>query len=425
MKIHILAICGKMTAPLAVALKKQGHLVTGSDQEKIYPPFSTILTKAKIPINQPYQTPDLYIVGSGFNHQNKLKNEFEQIKQSKIPYISATEYIAKNLIKSNSILVAGSYGKSSISAMIAFLLKNTKYNPSYLFASQPLNKLPSLLFTKSNWSICEADESINGLDTQAKFLYYPVKYLILTSAQWEHKESYPTATANFNAFKKLVQSIPKDGLLIYNNIDSSTIPLIKFAKCKTIPYTTQNINHPTLFGPAFENNFAAAKTLCDYLKISTNKIQKFKGLKNRLEIVADKKKILFIDDFAQSAPRINASILAIQNKYPNRSIKIILEPHAGFLQYKKSISELAEPLKSINNIFLTKISYTKNLDKNNRISFSYYKAIFGDKISYLPTSIDLINTVTSSLKSADILVRFSSGGLEGQKAFTKIINYFK
>ena len=74
-------------------------------------------------------------------------------------------------------------------------------------------------------------------------------------------------------------------------------------------------------------------------------------------------------------------------------------------------------------IFLTKISFSKNKDKTTRISFADYKTIFGDKINYLPINSDLITTVISSLKPNDILIRFSSGGLDGQKSFHKIINF--
>ena len=104
MKIHILAICGVMTTPLALELKKQGHQVSGSEQDKIYPPFSTQLQKAKIPINQ---TPinskiDLYIIGSAYKNIPKTLNEFEQITKQKLKYISATNYIAQYIAKNES-----------------------------------------------------------------------------------------------------------------------------------------------------------------------------------------------------------------------------------------------------------------------------------------------------------------------------------
>ena len=86
-----------------------------------------------------------------------------------------------------------------------------------MFGGYSKNKIESLNFSSSNWSIVEADESINGLDKKAKFLYYPVKHLILTSADWEHKDSYPNKLKNFKAFKKLIINIPNDGTLLINS----------------------------------------------------------------------------------------------------------------------------------------------------------------------------------------------------------------
>ena len=116
LNIHILAICGQLNTPLALALKKQGHQVTGSDQEKIYPPFSFELQNNDIPVNTTTIDShiDLVIVGSGFNKFSRCQEEFEQVKENNIPYISATNYISQNLIKPESILVAGSYGKTTI-----------------------------------------------------------------------------------------------------------------------------------------------------------------------------------------------------------------------------------------------------------------------------------------------------------------------
>jgi len=238
---------------------------------------------------------------------------------------------------------------------------------------------------------------------------------------WEHKESYKSKTDNLNAFKKLILNLPADGLLIYNQQDSSITPLLKYAKCETIPYNRDKINHPTLFGNAFENNFSAVKTLCNKLNIPIDNIINFKGLKNRLELIANKKEILFYDDYAQSAPRIESSISAIINKFPNKNIYVILEPHASFLQYKTSLLELKNTFKNVKHIFLSKISFTKQINKNNRVTFNDYKQIFDDKISYLPITNDLIKSVVSSLQPNDILVRFSSGGLDNQNAFINII----
>ena len=135
MNIHIVGIAGSMTAPLAIALKKQGHHVTGSDQQRIYPPFSTQLKNAKIPINKTSinKKIDLAIIGSSYLAFSHTKEEFLEIKAQKIPYLSATKYISQFLIKQNSILVAGSYGKTTISAALCYLFTKAKFNPSYMF----------------------------------------------------------------------------------------------------------------------------------------------------------------------------------------------------------------------------------------------------------------------------------------------------
>jgi UDP-N-acetylmuramate: L-alanyl-gamma-D-glutamyl-meso-diaminopimelate ligase len=209
MHIHIIGIAGSMTAPLAKVLKQQGHEVTGSDQEKIYPPISDILKSGKIPINsiEINKSIDLAIIGSSFTNFDRTKKEYEIVKKLNIPHISATQYISKYLCKNNSILVAGSYGKTTITSLLSWIFIKADRNPSFMFGGSTINHIDSLNITDSNWSIVEADESIHGLDEYAKFLYYPVKHLVLTSADWEHKDCYSSEEKNFQAFKKLVKNI--------------------------------------------------------------------------------------------------------------------------------------------------------------------------------------------------------------------------
>jgi UDP-N-acetylmuramate: L-alanyl-gamma-D-glutamyl-meso-diaminopimelate ligase len=413
MKIHILGIAGTMTAPLAVALKKLGHQVTGSDQEKIYPPISELISD--IPLNKPIEKIDLAIIGSSFKSFQICINEFEQIKKQSTPYISATKYLAKNLIKSESVLVAGSYGKTTITSALSWLLPTA----NYFFGGQPVNNLPSLNFSDSNISIVEADESINGLDTKAKFLYYSVKNLILTSAQWEHKESYQTSLDNFNAFKKLVSNIPQDGLLVYNPKDSEIQKLLPFCLAKKIPYQPHQF-FTTLIGRHNQDNINAVLTLCDELKINYDIISSFLGVKRRLEIISNKNNILVIDDFAQSATRVRSALEAVKFSYPNRPIKIYFEPHATFLQDKQSISEFTSIQNLFSDFVLGKIKFSTN--KKNRVTIRDWQNCLSENLHYFPMDIDLINYFISSLAPNDILIHFSSGGLDGLANLKTVYN---
>ena len=242
-----------MTAPLAIYLKNQKNKISGSDQEKIFPPISDLLKN--IPINKKLPKKiDLCIVGSSFKKFKICQDEFQYIHDNHTPYISATNYISNQICKKESILIAGTYGKTSITSMLAWVFKKAKINISYMFGGVCKDNFPSINFGNSEYSILEADESINGLDQQAKFLYYPVKYLILTSASFEHKESYKNEEENFNSFKKLITRVPQDGLIIANKSGENISKLLKHASAPIVYYDHNNEN--------------AVIALCKHLKIN-------------------------------------------------------------------------------------------------------------------------------------------------------------
>lgn len=453
MHIHILGIAGTMTASLAVALKKQGNLVSGSDQDKIYPPISTILEEADIKINS---TPinssiDLAIIGSSFSSFQRTKDEFEQIKKLKIKYISASEYIAKNLIKENSILIAGTYGKTTITSIVSWIFNQAKLNPNYMFGGKALNRFPSVNISPTNWSIIEADESIHGLDNQAKFLYYPVNFLLLTSADWEHKDSYPTEIANFNAFKALILNVSKDGILFINSQGYQTKELSLYSKSKIVTYNSIESNYfikntkikknystltiktprnilkikTKLIGQFNFENILAAIAITDSLNIPQTKIKqaisKFNGINRRLEKIYDHKKIIIFDDFAQSSNRIKSTIEAIKQHFPKNNIKVLYQPHASFIQHKESIKNFNHVFDSASEVVLTQLTFNKNIDKNERVTAKDFKEVVGNKLIYFPIDEDVLNHFQKTLTKGDILINMSSGGFTGNKIMRKLI----
>lgn len=457
MHIHILGIAGTMTAPLAVMLKKQGHQVSGSDQDQIYPPISTVLKKAKIKTNffEITKDIDLCIIGSSYNSFVNTKKEFQQIKKLKIPYIPATQYITQNLIKKESIVIAGSFGKTTITSLISWVFLKAKKNPSYMFGGEPKNKYSAISFSSSNISIVEGDESIHGLDKQAKFLSYLPKYLVLTSADWEHKDCYSSEAKNLNAFKKLVELLPSDGLMVVNNQSLSAQKISQFSRSPVITYnslqakyfidkikiknnlTTLIINTPTglikidtqLIGQFNFENILAAVALCDSLKIKKTIIQKaifsYKGVKRRIELIANHKNILFFDDFAQSTARIKSTLLALKNHYPGKFIKVLYLAHASFNQYKNSLQGLDDAFKPAQEIVLGPLKYNSKIDKKNRTTANDFKLLIGSKLIYLPLKRQIIEYYKCNLMSNDILIYMSSGGFENNRIFKSIINSFK
>ena len=457
MHIHILGIAGAMTSQLAVELHRQGNFVSGSDQSKIFPPVSTILKKENIMVNTVEITKDidLAIIGSSYNLFENTQKEFQQIKKNKIPYISATEYISQHIAKDNSIIIAGSFGKTTITSLTAWILSHSSLKPSYMFGGTPKNKFSPLKINNSHWSVLEGDESIHGLDKSAKFLYYPVKYLLITNADWEHKDSYANENLNFNAFKKLVFKVPSDGFLIVNQQKPSATKLVQYTKSKVVTYNSQNsdyfiekiINHngytsliihtpngilkldTTLIGQFNYENILASVAICDSLGISHHIIAKsifsYKGVKRRLELIASVKNRLFFDDFAQSEDRISSAINSLKLHFPNKPIKVLYQPHASFSQYKSSLCHLKDAFAKADEVVLSQLKFSQNIDKKNRNTAKDFRDCLGSKLIYLPLRKQILEYYKSSLMPNDILIYMSSGGLEGTRIFKSIIKSFK
>ena len=420
MKSHILGIAGSMSTPLAVALLKLGHQVTGSDQEKIYPPFSDILSENKITVNQTTidSSIDLIITNGAFDIFERTKLEYAQAQKIGIACLSGTEYIAKYLVKAESIIVCGSYGKTTITALLIWAFEQQKHSPSYFVAGQFVDELPSSQISTSRYSIVEAGEDFHGLETKAKFLYYPTKYVILTSARWEHKDCYKTESDNLLAYQTLVQNIPQDGVLIYNPHDHDIQKILPFCKSKKIPYETKHFE-TKLIGEHNQQNISAAFTLCQYLNIPFD-ITQFSGVKRRLEIVSTKKNILIIDDFAQSSHRVLAAIKAVNYSYPHRRLFIYFEPHASFLQNKQSLTDFNLITPLVEKFILSKIKFSP--DKSIRATAADWQQQLADKLVYLPINQNIIDFFISSLSPNDILIHFSSGGLDGLNSLKTVYN---
>ncbi|MBI2465110.1 hypothetical protein HYV64_03105 [Candidatus Shapirobacteria bacterium] len=428
MRIHILAIVGKMTTPLAVELQRLGHTVTGSDQDKIYPPASTTLEKNSISVNTRTidKNIDLVIVGSSYTHFTRCVQELAQAKKLGIPFIPATEYLANMLVKQNSIVVAGSFGKTTITALLAFLFDKLGLDPSYCFGEKIINNLPSVHSSNSDWSIIEGDESINGLDTKAKFFSYGPKYLILTSVGWEHKDSYPTQEANQQAFSDLLSLVPPDGIVVYNPEDSGINQIFSSTKATTVPY--ENFSFDTsLIGMHNNQNIRAALTLIKALKLDLQRaielIPTFLGVERRLQIISKTSNITIIDDYAQSAIRVNTAINSIRETFPSAAIKVFFEPHASFLQSVSGLNGFKDAFSTCSEVILSQINYRKSI-KGDRVTARSFTDEIGDSLKYIPIYEDIFQHFKNSLKPGDILIHFSSGGLDGLNTLKRLVSHF-
>lgn len=403
--IHFIGICGVGMGALAILWKKKGWKVTGSDVG-FYPPISTHLNKHKIEYYPGWhpekigcfantvipmkacprlrsgtgirtqsrhpdspvlsrgndKKPDLVVVGNVAGSKNP---EWIAVQENKIPYVSYPELIAQNLVKKNSIVAAGTYGKTSSAVLLSWILKECGYNPAYMFGGLSLNLEESADDPdNSEWNVLEGDEyKTSRWDIKAKFFSYKPTHLLLTDIQWDHADVYPTVESYFDVFKKLVKMIPKNGLIVANEKVSSVIlnetknPHL-LSKSRSFPamagqddktriarYGKQNgeytykdvqqtknslsftISHDSnayqisvpIIGEYMAENICGAFAMACEIGIAPDKIisalQKFKGIKRRLEKRGKINGADVFDDIAHSPIKAKYTLETLHNIY--------------------------------------------------------------------------------------------------------------
>ncbi len=150
----------------------------------------------------------------------------------------------------------------------------------------------------------------------------------------------------------------------------------------------------------------------------------FRGIKRRLEIKARVNNLLFFDDYAQSATRIKAALLALKEAFPDKAIKVFYEPHASFLQHKSNLKELSTVFNEASEIVIYRLKFNQNQKACDRICAKDYLITIPHSL-YIPLRSDVLKHYQNNLKNGEILIHFSSGGAEGLITFHKIINFFK
>lgn len=365
MKIHLIAIGGSAMHNIALALHHKGFDITGSD-DAIFSPSKERLEKYNLLPKEIGWFPskinsnlDAVILGM---HAKEDNPEIAKAKQLNIPIFSYPEYIYKQSINKTRIVIGGSHGKTSISAMIIHVMKNLDINCDYMIGAQ-LEGFDAMvkLSHDSDIIILEGDEYLSSaIDKRPKFHLYHPHIAVLSGIAWDHINVFPTFDTyidQFRTFKNMVQNT-----LIYYSEDTELNKLVKeHSKCKLIPYSTPNHTIDNgittlkgakllIFGKHNLQNLNAARLVCREIGISDKKfyteIASFKGASKRLELIQRNDHSVIYKDFAHSPSKLKATSSAMKNQFPNRKLVACMELHTfsslneRFLQqYRRSMNE--------------------------------------------------------------------------------------
>jgi UDP-N-acetylmuramate: L-alanyl-gamma-D-glutamyl-meso-diaminopimelate ligase len=223
MHVHILGICGTFMGGIAAIARAAGHTVTGSDRN-VYPPMSTQLESLGIKLSEGYEvaqlepSPDVVVVG---NVMSRGVPVIEALLERGIAYTSGPEWLAREVLADRWVLaVAGTHGKTTTSAMLAWILEHAGLAPGFLIGGVPGNFPASARLGAAPFFVIEADEYDTAFfDKRAKFVHYRPRTLVLNNLEFDHADIYPDLAAIERQFQHLLRAVPGSGRLLVNARD--------------------------------------------------------------------------------------------------------------------------------------------------------------------------------------------------------------
>jgi len=440
MRVHFIAIGGSIMHNLAIALNNKGYIVSGSD-DYIYEPAHTNLEKNSLLPDQNGWFPeritsdvDAVILGM---HAKADNPELLKAKELGITVYSYPEFIYEQSVNKIRVVIGGSYGKSSITSMIMHVLNELGRDFDYVVGAE-LDGFENMvrLSKDAPCIIIEGDDYFaSAEDRRPKFLLYKANIGLISGLAWDHVDVYPTFESYLQQFKLFIESIEPKGTLIYNKEDKKVQELVSEDNSKinkhgyrtpefTINKGLTSVHTPEgevplhIFGRHNLSNLAAAYTVCEWLGISRkdffDKIQSFKGASRRLEFVKSTSESVVYKDFAHTPSKVRASIQAVKEQYPDKTLVAIMELPSNVSLSETFLSEYKDTMNKadIPMIFINQETFKqKNLKP---VSEDLLKSAFNNE------NIICFNTVLSLkeyLKEMDSkgknLLFMSSGNFGG------------
>ena len=452
--IHLIGICGTAMATLAALLRSRGHDVRGSDQN-VYPPMSDFLVSQGIPALTGYEAAhitgdiDLVVVGNAISRGNA---ELEEVLDRRIRYCSLPEAIRDHFLwGARPVVLAGTHGKTTTTSLTGWLLAHGRLDPTVLVGGIALNlgeHGSSYRVGGGRDFVIEGDEYDSAyFDKTAKFLKYLPDVAVINNIEFDHADIYADLDAVLLAFRRLVNLVPRSGLLLLGAdsphaaaLESRAVsPVETFGVAGSATWQAQDITHqdgqthftvrrrgelfgrfvsPLLGVHNVRNALAAiavgahrgldAPTLADGLR-------QFRGIKRRLEIVGIARGVTVIDDFAHHPTAVLETLAALRTGYPARRIWAVFEPRSASSCRRVFQDDFARAFAAADEVVVSAV-FRSSLPEEERLSAEQLVSDLqarGQRARTIPEVDDIVRTIAAEHRDGDVVVLMSNGGFGG------------
>jgi UDP-N-acetylmuramate: L-alanyl-gamma-D-glutamyl-meso-diaminopimelate ligase len=453
-RIHLIGICGTAMATLAALLKSRGHEVRGSDQN-VYPPMSDFLVEQGITALPGYAADhitadiDLVVVGNAISRGNP---ELETVLERKIRYCSLPEAVRDHFLwGSRSIVLAGTHGKTTTTSLTSWLLTSGQLDPSMLVGGIALNfgdQGSSYRVGGGRDFVVEGDEYDSAFfDKTAKFLKYLPDIAVIGNIEFDHADIYDDLDAVRLAFRRLVNLVPRNGLLLLGS-DSpnahalgrgAVSPVETFGLGSDATWRADEVEHrdgvthfvvrrrEELFG-RFESpllgehnvrNALAAIAVGVRVGLSAadlaEGLRTFKGIKRRLETVGVADGVTVLDDFAHHPTAVHETLTALRAGYPGRRIWAVFEPRSASSCRRVFQDDFARAFGSADEVILAAV-FRSTLPESERLDAAQLVGDLrgrGQRARHLPEIDGIVQAIVDEHRPGDVVVLMSNGGFGG------------
>lgn len=432
---------------VAAAMKQRGFTVTGSDAN-VYPPMSDFLRGQGIPITEGYREENIpadaevVIIGNAISRGNP---EAEATLDRKLLYQSLPEVLKENFLRGKrNYVVSGTHGKTTTSAMLAWLLRHAGRDPGFMIGGLPKNLGCGACFTDSEFTVLEGDEYDTAFfDKRSKFLHYLPECVVVNNIEFDHADIYASLAEIKLTFRRLLNIVPRTGMAFINGDDPNCLEVAAGAPCPVttvgfaescalriadidyqadgssftlggVPYTVR------MTGEFNVRNAAMAAAAATQAGLTVAEIraglQDFEGVARRQELRGEVNGIKVIDDFAHHPTAIRLAVQSLRQRYPDSRLWILFEPRSNTTRRAVFQSALAEALALADFALVAAIPDLHKIPENDRLNPEQLAADIirlGGHGFYLPDPAALVAQVKECARAGDVVAVLSNGGFGG------------
>jgi UDP-N-acetylmuramate: L-alanyl-gamma-D-glutamyl-meso-diaminopimelate ligase len=451
-KIHLVGICGTGMGSLAGLLREAGHEVRGSD-EHVYPPISTMLADQGIQVLSGYRpshldwSPDLVIIGNIATRDNP---EAEEVRRRGLPFRSFPQAVAELFLADrHPIVVTGTHGKTTTSALMAWVLQEADRDPSWLVGGVLRGGNRSFRLGAGPHFVIEGDEYESAFfDKGSKFLHYRPQTAVLTSVEFDHAEMFRDLEAVKAAFRAFLALIPPEGDLIYCADDPGARELSVECRGRRVDYgvaaratwmgRTRKATPEGILFDVFRGNekFASYSSpltgthnlenllgviaAATHLGLRTEEIGKglasFPGVKRRQEIRGVERGVTVVDDFAHHPTAVRGTIAALAERFAGNRLWAVFEPRTNTTRRAVFQGEYSEAFDQADETIVAAVDHPERAPEGDRFSASrLVEQLRGRGLSarYIPEVGAIVETLARECRDGDVVLIMSNGAFGG------------